>query len=126
VETRGHIFIRPKVSNQLLKDFAFELFRWLHIPRFDERVINPKEPETFYAGCGAGIEVSVGEHGIRGLEAFPFSVDLAPEGSKQAADYLREHAHILAWRLSRDGFRCFVPKRIAPIMSEAEGMIYDA
>jgi hypothetical protein len=123
-DTRGHIFIRPKTSGLSLKDFAREFFQWLHIPRFEESVVNPKEPMTFYIGRAAGIEVDVSENGKRGLESYPFLVDLAPEGTKQSAEYLVQHAHTLAWRLSHDGFRCFVAKNLATVQGESEGMVY--
>ena len=37
MDTRGFIFVRPAKSGQALKDFAEHIFRWLGIPRFEER-----------------------------------------------------------------------------------------
>jgi len=46
--------------------------------------------------------------------------------SNQAADYLVQHAQILAWRLSHEGFQCFVPKDMTAVSTERDGMVYDA
>lgn len=133
MSTNGHIFIRPKVSEQTLKDFAHDFFRWVHIPRFEEKTCNANQiQDSFYFGSAGGIDFEVSEnpkrHFLRGrcLEAYPFLVSLAPEGTNQSGDYLLRHAHTLAWRLSRDGFRCFVPRDYSTVSSEKEGMVYNA
>jgi len=132
MDTRGFIFVRPAKSGQALKDFAEHIFRWLEIPRFEERWVG-KSDEQQFVGCAVGIEVVVGENGMnlwrgiykKDLEKYPFLISLSPQDSSQAADYLVQHAHILARRLSHDGFRCLVPKDMVTVSSDKDGMIYD-
>ena len=133
MNTNGHIFIRPKISDQALKDFSHDFFRWVHIPRFEERVSNVNQSQDLsYFGSASGIDFEVSENPkrlfLKGrcLEDYPFLVSLAPEGTNQSGDYLVQHAHILAWRLSRDGFRCFVPNNYSTVSNEQEGMVYNA
>ena len=131
MDTRGFIFIRPS-KEQSLKDFAGQMFGWLGISHFEERFVG-KSDEQQFTGCAVGIEVVVGENvfnswkGIykKNLEKYPFLISFAPQASNQAADYLVQHAHLLAWRLSHEGFRCFVPKDFVKVSSESEGMVYD-
>ena len=128
--TGGHIFIQPKTPGQSLKDFAHELFRWLHIPRFEEVRGNRDWDTISYCSRAAGIEIGVSENPKktymvgRCLENYPFLLTMQIEGTKLANDYLMQHAHTLAWRLSREGFRCFIAKSFIDVSGEADRMIY--
>lgn len=127
MDTRGTIFVRPPASDQSLSDFASHLFGWLGIPRFtDECFGGWKVDIERFIGSAVGITVEIRANNKRVLEQYPFIIYLSPQGTNMAADYLVQHAHTLAWRLSRDGFCCFVPKDIATVRSEQDGMIYDA
>jgi hypothetical protein len=133
MDTRGFIFVRPVIRDQALKSFAEHIFRWLGIPYFEERWVG-KSDERQFVGCAVGIEVVVGENGLnlwrgiykKDLEKYLFLISLSPQDSNQSADYLVQHAHILALRLSHDGFRCFVPKDFVTVKNDSEGMVYDA
>jgi hypothetical protein len=132
MDTRGAIFIRPATSGQTLKDFAVQIFGWLGIPNFKEEWVGKADTQLF-TGSAVGITVGVSENSFnqrrfykKNLENYPFLISLAPQGTSQAADYLVQHAHVLAWRLSNEGFRCFVPKDLLTVNSDSDGMVYEA
>lgn len=127
MDTTGHIFVRPAKGNQSVEDFAGHIFRWLRIPHFERRTAGGKDmwDEFYFTGCAVGIWVSVSDHHIAGLKKYSFLIGLCPEDSKQAADYLVEHARVLALRLSHEGFRCFVPKSFMTASTEEDGLVYD-
>ena len=122
------MFVRPVKINQPIDDFARQHFGWLKISQFDRNVCAGKDQwdEFYFTGSAVGIEVQVYQNNRKGLEKYPFVVSFLPEGTRQAADYLEQHAELLAWRLSRDGFRCFIAKDPITASSEQEGMVYDA
>jgi hypothetical protein len=129
----GSIFVRPIKSDQSLRDFAIDIFRWLEISSFKEDW-RGKGPEQEFVGSAVGIEIIIFETPCKfymegykkpELEKYPFIISLCPQQTQQAADYLTQHAHILAWRLSHEGFRCFVPKDWTTVSSERDGMVYD-
>jgi len=127
MDTRGTIFVRPPTSGQSLKDFSSHLFGWLGIPSFTEDCFGGwKVDIERFIGSAVGITVEIRENNKKVLEPYPFIIYLSPQGTSMAADYLVQHAHTLAWRLSRDGFRCFVPKDLVIVHSDQDGMIYDA
>jgi hypothetical protein len=127
MDTRGTIFVQSPTSGQSLKDFASQIFGWLGIPNFtDECFGGWKVDIQRFVGSAVGVTVEIRENNKKGLEPYQFVVYLSPEGTSMAADYLVQHAHTLAWRLSREGFRCFVPKAIATACNDKDGMIYDA
>jgi len=127
MDTRGTIFVRPPTSGQSLKDFASHLFGWLGVSNFTEDCFGSGKVDVQrFIGSAVGITVEIRERDKKVLGQYPFIIYLSPQGTSMAADYLVQHSHTLAWRLSRDGFRCFVPKDIATVHSEQDGMIYDA
>ena len=126
------IFIRPIKRDQTLKDFASDFFNWLNVTSFELKTASANQDVwTFYAGHAIGIEVSICENEIwrqknrKELEKYRFIVSFAPEDTAQAADYLEQHAHLLAWRFSHKGFRCFVPKDFMTASNDGDGMVYD-
>jgi len=109
------------------------MFAWLGIAQFKEDFVGRDNDISVFVGSALGITVEIGKNPFNSLRAalpknldkYPFLIALAPRGSKQAADYLAQHAHVLAWRLSHEGFRCFVPKNHAlTLQSEDDGIIY--
>ncbi len=126
MDTRGTIFVRPLTSGQSLKDFASHLFGWLGISNFAEDCFGSGKVDVQrFIGSAVGITVEIRENNQRGMEQYPLIIYLSPQGTSMAADYLVQHAHTLAWRLSREGFRCFVPKDIVTVHSDQDGMIYE-
>ena len=127
MDTRGTIFVSPAANGQPLKDFASQMFAWLGIPGFTEECFGSwKRDVNRFIGSAVGITVEIRENDKKVLGQYPFTIFLSPQGTNQAADYLVQHAHMLAWRLSHEGFRCFVPKDVATVSSDKDGMIYDA
>ena len=127
MDTRGTIFVRPPTSGQSLKDFAGHLFGWLGISSFTEDCFGSGKVDIQrFVGSAVGITVEIRENDRKELGDYPFTILMSPQGTHMAADYLVQHAHTLAWRLSRDGFRCFVPKDVVAVRSDKDGMIYDA
>jgi hypothetical protein len=127
MDTRGTIFVQPPISGQSLKDFASRMFGWLGIPSFTEDCFGSGKVDVQrFVGSAVGITVEIRENNKRVLEQYPFVIYLSPQGTNMATDYLVQHSHTLAWRLSREGFRCFVPKVMATVCSDKDGMIYDA
>lgn len=127
MDTRGTIFVRPAASGQSLKDFASRMFGWLGIPSFTEDCSGSGKWDVHrFAGSAVGIAVEIRENDKKVLGQYPFVIFLSPQGTNQAADYLVQHAHVLAWRLSHEGFRCFVPKDMVAVSSDKDGMVYDA
>jgi hypothetical protein len=133
MDTSGFIFVRPAKRDQALKDFATHIFRWLEISSFKERWVGKSDDQQF-VGSAVGIEVVIGENFLNSykgdykkkeLEKYLFLIHLIPQSTGQSADYLVQHAHTLAWRLSHEGFRCFVPKNMTTVSSEHDGMVYD-
>lgn len=122
---QARLFVRPSISGQSLKDFATQMFAWLGMQHFEEDFVGRNDEQVFF-GSAVGITVCIAEGSLRNMEKYPFSISLAAQGTQQAADYLLQHAHILAWRLSHEGFRCFVPKDMFIVRSEQDGMVYDA
>ena len=134
MDTRGTILVRPPTSDKSLKEFASQMFGWLGIPRFKEEFVGKNDIQVF-VGSAVGITVGISETGFKHrveayrlpkLEKYRFAISLSPQGTSQAADYLVQHAHVLAWRLSHEGFRCFVPKDALTARSDDDGMVYDA
>jgi hypothetical protein len=134
MDTRGTIYVRPALGDKSLKDFASEMFSWLGIPSFKEEWFGKGEVQMF-VGSAVGITVEISEthfrsrvepHKIHKLEKYPFIMSLSPQGTSQAADYLVQHAHLLAWRISNEGARCFVPKDWLMAQSDEDGMVYGA
>lgn len=133
MDTRGTLYIRPAGGERSLQDFATQMFAWLGIPRFEEE-FGGKDDHSVFVGSAVGITVWVQETPFKHwrephktpLEKYPFVISLVPQGTNMAADYLVQHAHTLAWRLSHEGFRCFVPKDSTTANSERDGMVYDA
>jgi len=127
MDTRGIIFVKPPASGQSLKDFGAQMFGWLGIPNFTEDCFGSGKVDVQrYIGSAVGITVEIRENNQKALEQYPFTIYVSPQGTNMAADYLVQHAHTLAWRLSREGFRCFVPKTMATVGNDQEGMTYDA
>jgi hypothetical protein len=127
MDTSGTIFVRPPTSGQSLKDFASQMFGRLGIPNFTEDCFGSGKVDVQrFIGSAVGITVEIRENNKRGIEQYPFIIYLSPQGTSMAADYLVQHAHTLAWRFSREGFRCFVPKDMATVCNDKDGMIYDA
>ena len=124
----GTLFVRPSVSGQSLKSFAAQMFAWLGIQQFEEDVTGRDGEYLVFIGSAAGITVVIEENvrKLQDLEKYPFKISLAAQGTRQAADYLIQHAHMLAWQLSHEGYRCFVPKDVLPVHSEQDGMVYDS
>jgi len=134
MDTHGTIYVRPATHSKSLKDFASQTFSWLGIPSFKEEWIGKGDVQVF-VGSAVGITVGISEthfqyrvdpYKLPKLEKYPFVISLSPQGTTQAADYLVQHAHVLAWRLSHEGFRCFVPKDGLRAESDEDGMVYDA
>jgi hypothetical protein len=126
---RGTLFVRPSVSGQSLSSFATQMFTWLGMQQFEEDVTGRDGEYLMFVGSAVGITVVIEENVMNSrkvLEKYPFKISLAAQGTRQAADYLIQHAHILAWRLSHEGYRCFVPKNPLLVHGEQDGMVYDA
>jgi len=127
MDTRGTIFVRPPTSGQSLQDFASQMFGWLGISSFKEDVTGSWKVDIhFVVGSAVGITVEIRVNDRRELGLYPFVIFLSPQGTNMAADYLVQHAHTLAWRLSREGFRCFLPKDVVTVRTDKDGMIYAA
>jgi hypothetical protein len=132
--TAATIFARPNIGDQPLKDFATRMFGWLGIHTFQEDFGGRDGDEQVFVGSAVGITVVIETNGANAgqgahktnLEKYPFKITLAAQDTRQAADYLVQHAHVLAWRLSHEGYRCFIPKDLVRARSEQDGMIYDA
>jgi len=134
MDTHGTIYVRPATSGKSLKDFASQMFSWLGIPSFKEEWVGKGDIQVF-VGSAVGITVGISETHFKNrvepyklpkLEKYSFVISLSPQGTNQAADYLVQHAHMLAWRLSHESFRCFVPKDGLTAKSDEDGMVYDA
>jgi hypothetical protein len=134
MDTFGIMYVRPSVGGRSLQDFASQIFRWLDISSFKEEWVGKGDVQVF-VGSAVGITVGISETHFKSrvepyklpkLEKYPFVISLSPQGTNQAADYLVQHAHVLAWRLSHEGFRCFVPKDGLTAQSDEDGMVYDA
>jgi hypothetical protein len=126
MDTRGTIFVRPTTRGQSLKDFASHLFGWLGISSFTEDCFGSGKVDIQrFIGSAVGITVEIRENNKKVIEQYQFVIYLSPQSTSMAADYLVQHSHTLAWRLSREGFHCFVPKDMATVCSDKDGMIYD-
>lgn len=124
--TYGIIYVRPSIGGQSLENFAKHIFAWFEISQFDEDFVGRDYEERSFIGSALGITVRIQENGSKNLEKYSFCISFSLQGTKQAAEYLAQHAHMIAWRLSHEGFRCFVPKDIITVRSEQDGMVYDA
>lgn len=127
METGGTIFVRTPTSRQSLRDFAPQMFCWFGISKLKDDVSGSwKADEHFVVGSAVGISVEIRENDRKELGKYSFVVFLSLQGTSTAADYLVQHAHTLAWRLSREGYCCFVPKEWVTIRSDEDGIIYSA
>jgi len=132
--TAATIFVRPSVTDQSLKNFATRMFAWLEIQKYEEEFTGRDGEDQVFVGSAVGITVVIGQKRTTSgratdktdLAKYPFAIELAAQETRQAAEYLAQHAHILAWRLSHEGYRCFIPKDIVTARSEQDGMVYDA
>ena len=99
--------IEVKADEKSVEEFARAVLKKLGISHVKTRGFPNQDPRVVYIGSAAGIEVSISET----WEAdYPFCVSLGLAGSSRSAEYLVEHAHVLAYQWSRDGWRCRVPK----------------
>jgi hypothetical protein len=91
VDSAGYIFVRPAIKDQALPEFAAQIFRWLNVGGFEQKVCEGKDEwdEFYFFGVAVGIEVQIHEYCKAGLEKYPFLIALNPERSRQAADYFR-------------------------------------
>ena len=118
----AHIFIQPS-GTMSLDDFAPQFFTVLGISNSTRHFDRDGEP--CFEGSAAGIEFSLSSGSP--LPAYSFWVSFGLDDSAQSAEYLTEHAKILAWRFMRAGWRCFIPKGEARrVTSETEGVVYAA
>src|SRR6185437_552384 len=101
----GNIYVRS--AEKSLEDFSQHVFEKLGISRIDTRGFPNQDPRIAYVGSAAGIEFSVWE---TEETEYPFCVSLELANSSQAAEYLLEHAHFLAYQWSRDGWPCRIPE----------------
>ena len=133
MDTRSTIFVRPATSDQPLKDFAAQMFGWLGIPSFEEEWWGKGDVQMF-VGSAVGVTVTISKtpfqywmepHRVPNLEKYAFKISLSPQGKSRVPDYLVHHAHMLALRLSQDGFRCFIPNDEMTVKSEEDGKVYD-
>jgi hypothetical protein len=115
--------IYVKADEKSVEDFARSLFQKLGISRVETRGLPNQDPRVAYVGSAAGIEVSVCETWEAG---YPFCIFLGPSGSSQSAEYLVEHAHLLAYQWARDGWRCRVPKKESAFGHERKEVVYAA
>lgn len=116
------IYIQPGFSEEVA-DFARRIFQKLGISRFEERGFPNQDTRSYYVGAAVGIEVAVGPSQ---REDYPFVVSIGLFGSSQSAEYLVEHAHILAYRWSREDWRCLVPKAESAFGHERKELVYAA
>ena len=121
------IFVRPPVSDQARKSFATQMFAWLGMQQFEEDFVGRDDQQVF-VGSAVGITVAMEENGIckTNLDKYRFRILLSAQGTRQAADHLVQHAQMPGWRLSHEGFRCFVPKDWVTVRNEQDGMVSDA
>jgi hypothetical protein len=117
----ANIDIRADESS--VEDFARRVFQKLSISRIETRGFPNQDERVAFVGCAAGIEFSVYES----LDLdYPFCVSLGLAGSSQSAEYLVEHAHVLAYQWSRDGWRCRVPNKESAFGHERKERVYAA
>jgi hypothetical protein len=112
-----------KADEKSVEDLARRVFQKLGIDRVETRGFPNQDERVAYAGSAAGIEFSVYETRDR---EYPFSVSLGLVSSSQSAEYLVEHAHILAYQWSRGGWRCRVPKKESAFGRERKEVVYAA
>ncbi len=106
-----------------VEDFARRVFQKLSISRIETRGFPNQDDRVAYVGCAAGIEFSVCETRERD---YPFCVSLGLANSSQSAEYLVEHAHVLAYQWSRDGWRCRVPNKESAFGHVRKEIVYAA
>jgi|SRR3954463_341216 hypothetical protein len=112
-----------QADEKSVEEFARSVFKKLSISQMERRGFPNQDERALYVGSAGGIEFSVFES----WEAdYPFCVSLGPAGSSQSAEYLVEHAHLLAYQWSRDGWRCRVPKRESAFGHERNEVVYAA
>jgi len=112
-----------KAEGKSAEDFARQVFQKLGISRIGTRGFPNQDERVAYIGSAAGIEFSVCE---TWEPEYAYCVSLGLDGSSQSAEYLVEHAHFLASRWSRDGWRCRVPKTESAFGHERKEVIYAA
>ena len=106
-----------------LDDFARQFFAMLEISNSERRFDRDGDP--YFEGSAAGIEFSLASGSP--LPAYSFWVSFGLDDSTQSAEYLTEHAKVLAWRFVRAGWRCFIPKGEARrVTDDTEGVVYGA
>ncbi len=118
------IYIKTGTADETVEAFARRVFQKLGIAQMAERGLPNQDPDSYFVGSAAGVEIAVGE--AYKMPDYRFCVSLGLDGSSQSAEYLVEHAHVLAYRWSRDGWRCLVPKRESAFGHEHEESIYAA
>ena len=104
-------------------DFAQQFFTILRIT--DSKRYSDRDGDLCFDGSAAGIQFSVTSRSP--IPDYPFWISIGLDDSAQAAEYLTEHAKVLAWRFVRAGWRCLIPSGDArKITSEADGVVYGA
>jgi len=116
----ANIFVNPGETLSL-DDFAQQLFAMLGISNSKRHF--DRDDHVYFEGSAAGIEFRVAS--FSPLPDYPFWVSFGLDESAQAAEYLIDHAKILAWRFARAGWRSFIPRGEARrVANENDGVAY--